>query len=250
MKRIRAVVVDDEKLARTRLKRMLSKYDNIQVVGEAENGTQALELVDDVEPDVLFLDIKMPSLSGFELLKRLRKSPHVIFTTAYDEYALQAFEENTVDYLLKPVSSETLDRAVRKLSSAVSGNSVAGIDLERILQAIKTRGRTMRRFAVKLGNQFLIVPDDEIYSFHAEGKYTFLDTAQRDFIIPFTMKELETRIDGAKFARVHRSHIVNIEHVGSIHQWFGGRLLLRMKNGKEVVVSRGYVKEFKQRINL
>lgn len=246
----RALIIDDENLARSRLRRLLEKNENIQVVGEAKNGREALEMIEKTEPYVLFLDIKMPGLSGFDMLKKLDRSPYIIFTTAYDEYALRAFEENAVDYLLKPINSEKLDRAVVKLMKMTSHDSSQSLDLKGLLDSIERKGQTVRRFSVKLGERFFLVQDTEIVFFHAENKYTFLNTAEKSYIIPFTLKELEAKLNPDKFIRVHRSYIVNIDRISSIHRWFKGRLLLKMKGGKEVIVSQKHADGFKNTIGL
>ena len=246
---ISTIIIDDEKLARARLRRMLSRYENIKVIGEAKNGQEGLELIKSNHPAVIFLDIKMPMLSGFEMLKELDKSPYIIFTTAYDQYALQAFEENTVDYLLKPISDRKLSRAISKLSHILQRGDPINIDLARLLKSIDEKKKKIKLFSVKLADRIFLIPADEIYFFHAEDKYTFLNTAEKDFIISFTLKELEKRLDPEKFLRVHRAYIINLEHIKSIHSWFGGKLLVKMKNDKEILITRHYVKDFKERTN-
>ena len=248
--KIRALIIDDENLARSRLRRLLEKYENIEVVGEARNGQEALEIFEETEPNVLFLDIKMPRLSGFEMLKKLDSSPHVIFTTAFDEYALRAFEENALDYLLKPINDEKLKRAVSKLINIVQQGPSVPVDLKSLLESMERKKRTIKRFSVKVRDRFLLVPDSRINFFHSKDKYTFLNTEEKSYIIPFTLKELEKRLDLEKFIRVHRRYIVNIDNIVSIHRWFKGRLLLKIKGEKEIIVSQNYVDSFKKKIHL
>ncbi|MDZ7341880.1 MAG: LytTR family DNA-binding domain-containing protein [candidate division KSB1 bacterium] len=247
--KIRTLIIDDETLARSRLKRMLAQYEHIEILGEAQNGQEGLELIEKFAPDLIFLDIKMPLLSGFEMLTQLKKSPYIIFTTAYDQYALQAFEENTIDYLLKPIAQAKLDRAISKATQMLPTANPIPLDLEQLLKTISSKQNRLKRFSVKVGERIFIIPDDEIYFFHAEDKYTFLNTAKADHIIPFTLKELEEKLDPERFCRVHRSFIVNLEKIEAIHKWFGGKLQLKMKNGKELIVSQNYVSEFKQKIH-
>jgi len=133
---IRAVIIDDEKLARVRLSRLLQQYSEIEIVGEAENGRLGLEMITKLQPELIFLDIKMPMMSGFEMLGEMDKSPYVIFTTAYNEYALQAFEENTIDYLMKPIAEEKLVRAVRKATAILHGDKSWQININRVLESI------------------------------------------------------------------------------------------------------------------
>lgn len=247
---LRALIIDDENLARSRLRRLLEKYENIEVVGEARNGQEALELIKKTDPNVLFLDIKMPQLSGFEMLKKLGCSPHVIFTTAFNEYALQAFEENALDYLLKPINDEKLKRAVSKLIKMTQQGPSVPVDLKSFLESMERKKRTIKRFSVKVGDRFFLVPDSQISFFHSEDKYTFLNTEEKSYIIPFALKELEQKLDLDKFIRVHRKYIVNISNIVSIHRWFKGRLLLKMKGEKDIIVSQNYVDNFKEKIHL
>lgn len=247
--KIRTIIIEDEKLARSRLRRMLAKYDNIEVLDEAQNGQEGLELIEKLQPDLIFLDIKMPLLSGFEMLTKLQKSPYIIFTTAYDQYALQAFEENTVDYLLKPISSEKLDRAIIKIKKIFDKGAQIPFDLEKLLQSIKRKSDVIRRFSVKVGDRIFLIADQDIHYFHAEDKYTFLNTAKDSYIIPFTLKELEEKLDPDRFCRVHRSFIINLEKIEVIYKWFGGRLKLMLKNRKEVVVSQNFMNDFKQKLH-
>lgn len=247
--KIRAIIIEDEKLARSRLRRMLYKYEDIEILGEAQNGQEGLDLIKKYEPDLIFLDIKMPLLSGFEMLTRLKKSPYIVFTTAYDQYALQAFEENTIDYLLKPISNEKLERAIIKIKKILQNGNPLPLNLEGLLRAIKSKANIIKRFSVKLGDRIFLIPDKEIHFFHAKDKYTFLNTAKDNYIIPFTLKELEDKLDQDLFCRVHRSFIVNLEQIVSLHKWFGGKLQLKMKNGKEIIVSQNYVNEVKKRIH-
>ena len=250
--KIKAIVIDDERLARCRLIRLLKKHDCIVVAGEAADGREATELMQKTHPDVLFLDIKMPVLSGFEMLEKLDKSssPYIIFTTAFDNYALRAFEENTIDYLLKPVSEKKLERAVSKLKTFMQAGKSLSLNFEALIHALKKRDILIRRFSVTVGDRILIVPEDVIQFIKAEDKYTFIHTYDKDHIIPFSLKELETRLDPEKFIRVHRAYIVNLGQIASIHRWFGGRLLLKMKNQQEITVSLSYTAAFKQKINL
>ncbi|MCP4725678.1 MAG: response regulator [bacterium] len=248
--KIRAIIIDDEKPARSRIKRLMSKFDGFELAGEAQNGEEGIELIEEIHPDVVFLDIKMPRLTGFEMLNRLEKPPYIVFITAYDKYALKAFEENTLDYLLKPVSEEDFSRAVSKISGVLHRNETVRIDYKNIVSAIEKNRNLIQRFSVKLGSKIFLVSASDVYFFHSEDKQTFLNTKDRDFIIPFTLKELEERLDPDSFSRVHRAYIVNINHVSSIHTWFGGRLMIKLKNDREVIVSRNYTAAFKEKINL
>ncbi|MFC1564938.1 LytR/AlgR family response regulator transcription factor [candidate division KSB1 bacterium] len=248
--KIKAIIIDDEKPARSRIKRLMSGFDELELIGEAQNGEEGVELIGRLNPDVVFLDIKMPRLSGFEMLKEIDEPPYIIFTTAYDKYALQAFEENTLDYLLKPVSVENFERAVSKVTDVISKKVPVKMDLRKIFQAIERRKNILQRFSVKLGSKIYIIPSDDVCFFHSEDKQTFLNTESKNYIIPFTLKELVERLDPDTFIRVHRADILNLNSIISVHTWFGGKLMVKLKNGKEIVVSRNYVKDFREKINL
>jgi DNA-binding LytR/AlgR family response regulator len=248
--KIRALIVDDEKPACSRMQRMLRRYEEIEVVGEARDGREAADLIKATHPDVLFLDIRMPRLSGFDLLKGLEESPYVIFTTAYDEYALKAFKENTLDYLLKPIDRKELDRAVSKLIKIFGQGRPLPVNMDKLVRSLEMKERVIKRFSVRLGDRILIVPDSGITCFEARDKYTFLKTEDKEYIIPFTLKELEARLDPELFVRIHKSCIVNIENIASIHKWFGGRMLVKVKGGKEAIVSLTFLGDFKKKIHL
>jgi len=244
---LRVLIIDDEKLARSRLKRLLARRSEVEVVGEAGDGAEAGEMVRRLKPDALFLDIKMPRVSGFDLLRNLEEVPCIVFTTAFDQFALKAFEENTVDYLLKPVTQEALGRALAKLARIARKEGPSSSAIARLVETLEKRERTIKRFSVKIGDKFLIVPQEKVDFFEAKEKYTFLHTEDRSYIVPFTLKDLGDRADPDIFVRVHRSFIINLEKIASIHQWFGGRLLLKLKGGKEILVSQSYAGQVRKR---
>ncbi|MBN2414903.1 response regulator transcription factor [bacterium] len=247
---IRTVIVDDEKLARSRLRRMLAEHPEIEITGEAANGWEALTVIQELQPHLVFLDIRMPLLSGFEMLEQLGDQPYVIFTTAYNEYALRAFEENTVDYLMKPIAAATLARAVAKAAKIIPDHSAPSPFYRQVLDSIIRHESRLRRFSVKQGDTIRLIDAAEVLYFSAEDKYTFINTADLSDIIPFTLKELEDRLDPDVFLRVHRGTIVNVNSVQTIQKWFGGKYKLLFANGKDAIVSANYVKFFKEKIGL
>ena len=248
--KIKTIIIDDEPLARARLRRLLGPMEDIDLVGEAGNGEEGLTMIRHHDPDIVFLDIKMPVLTGFEMLRKLEAAPYIIFTTAFDEYALRAFEENTIDYLLKPISEEKLQRALGKVRKVVGESGAFTQSLDTILKTLTNRDRPIRRFSVRIGDRILIVPEEKIVCFQSEDKYTFLHTSEEKYIVPFTLKELEKRLDTEKFIRIHRSVIIQLDHAVSIHRWFRGQLKVKMKNGSEFTVTTKYVGDFKQKIHL
>ena len=240
---LRALVIDDEELARRRLRKMLLKYEGeLQVVGEARNGEEAVEKIEFHHPDVIFLDVQMPSFDGFEVVRRLRQKPFIVFTTAYDEYALKAFEENSVDYLLKPIEEARLDKAVEKLRRFFSAPDVhLDANLGQLLARMTSP--PMRRLQVKTGDKILLVATEDIVFFEAKDKYTFLHTLNQEYIVDLTLADLEKKLDKENFIRIHRSSIVNVKFIQELVKWFGGKYKVRLKDKTqtELVVSRGYV---------
>lgn len=239
----RAIIVDDEELARKRLRKMLLSYDNnLEVVGEAENGQDAVDKIDDLHPDLIFLDVQMPGFDGFEVVRRLRFRPLIVFTTAYDEYALKAFEENSIDYLLKPIEQKRLDKAVDKLQRVYSSPAPhLNEDIERFISQLASP--PLKRLQVKSGDKILLIDADSVTYFEAKDKYTFLHTLEHEHIVELTLAELEEKLDKLTFVRIHRSVVVNINYVREMVKWFGGKYKVRLKDkpGTELIVSRGYV---------
>ena len=242
----RTVVVDDEPLALKRLERLLQSFPGIVVVGRAASVAEAVATIEANEPDLLFLDIDLPDGDGFDVLRRLEEPPLVIFTTGHDQYALRAFEAASVDYVLKPVETEKLARALQKLRRFTSREDDHG--LEQRLRALMSQWkpsapaqRYLERISVRLGERTLIVDLSDVMFFSAKDKYVFLHTASKEHIIEYTLAELERLLDPNRFVRVHRSTIVSVDKIREIQTWFGGkyRLALRDSPDSEIVVSKG-----------
>jgi two-component system LytT family response regulator len=240
---LRAIVIDDEELARKRLQKMLRSYGkDLEVVGEAINGQDAVEKIESLLPDLIFLDVQMPGFDGFEVVRRLRHKPLIIFTTAYDEYALKAFEENSVDYLLKPIEQKRLDKAIDKLRRLRPSTQPSAYDhIEHLLSRLASP--SLQRLQVKTGDKIILIDVGDIFYFEAKDKYTFMHTIDQEHLIEMTLAELEEKLDTINFVRIHRSTIVNLKHVREMVKWFGGKYKVRMKDKAqtELVVSRGYV---------
>ena len=240
---LRAIIIDDEELARKRLRKMLQNYsDELEVVGEAENGKDAIAKIDALLPHVIFLDVQMPGFDGFEVIRRIRHKPLIVFTTAYDEYALKAFEENSIDYLLKPIEQKRLDKAVEKLRRLQSSSEPRANDrLEQLISHLASP--PLKRLRVKTGDKIVLVDIEDVLYFEAKDKYTFLHTSEQEHLIDMTLAELEEKLDKENFVRIHRSTIVNLKHVREMVKWFGGKYKVRLRNKAqtELIVSRGYV---------
>jgi len=240
---LRALIIDDEELARKRLRKMLQDFKSeLEIIGEAGNGKEAVEKIEATHPDVIFLDIQMPGYDGFEVVRRLRVKPFIVFVTAYDEYALRAFEENSVDYLLKPIERKRLEMAVEKLRRMFNGLTPPLNDhIERLLSQLAAA--PLKRLQVKSGDKILLINVDDIVFFEAKDKYTFLYTVDQKHIVDYTLADLEGKLDKTNFIRIHRSNIINLKYMRELVKWFGGKYKVRLKdkNQTELIVSRGYI---------
>jgi two-component system LytT family response regulator len=254
---IRAYLVDDEPPALDRLARMLELTGRVQIIGASTDPVDALTEVRTLRPDLLFLDIHMPGLSGFELLAQLPVQPLVVFTTAYDRYALDAFRTNSIDYLLKPVEPEQLDRALAK-AERFAGQPAQESDVRAVLARIaamlgpKTDRAWLPRLASRVGDKVEVVDLRRVTHLFARDKLTFAATPDRDYVVDLTIAELETRLNPARFVRIHRGVILNLDHLLDLHADFGGRMVARLNNAgtTELPVSRDRVRALKVRLGL
>ena len=249
-----ALVIDDEPLARKRMMQLLEPFSSeIEILGEAGSGAQAVKMIHEMLPDVVFLDIQMPDMDAFEVLHSLRGEdmPLVIFTTAYDNFALKAFEENTVDYLLKPVDPERLATAIEKLRRMipqVDDTTVPpGFSWEKLCNLVDMSVLYLQRLQVKVGDRIVFVNIDEVIRFHSEEKYTTVYTVNGQYVIDTPLVELEKKLDPRHFTRVHRSHIVAIDYIAECRKGDAGRMVmvLRDKAATQLVVRRSLVKKIR-----
>lgn len=258
---LRAYLVDDEPLALQRLERLLRAMPGVEVVGSATDPAVALQFLSASEVDVLLLDIQMPGLNGFELLARLPAQPLVIFTTAYDQYALKAFEVNSIDYLLKPVELSQLDRALRKLARL--RNTAQATELQARLPALAAQlavqlnahaaeADSFERLHARVGDRVLFFELAQITHFFAADRLTYLAVGAKKYLVDYSLTELEEKLRGRGFARIHRATLVNLALVNEAHRWFGGRMRLRLKDPDhtELTVARDQVKGLKERLGL
>jgi two-component system LytT family response regulator len=253
---IKAYLVDDEQPALDRLSRMLKATNRVEIVGASVDPVRAIEELSGAKPDVLFLDIHMPGLSGFELLRELPYPPLIIFATAYDEYALEAFRENSVDYLVKPVSAEELDRALAKVDRFVQGTrdfDVAAA-LNRIASALDTGPGITRltHLTSQVGQKLKIIDLVDVTHIFAQDKLTHAVTPEKSYFIDQTIAELEAKLDPARFFRIHRGVILNFAYLEELHAYFGGRAVARLKDSKgtELTVARSRVRALKERLGM
>jgi two-component system, LytTR family, response regulator len=249
---MRAYLVDDERLAVQRLSRLIAESGRAEVAGATTDPHEALEFLNRHEVDVLFLDIQMPGLTGFELIAQLNHPPAVVFTTAYDAYALNAFEANAVDYLLKPIEADRLIRAldkVARLGGAPRGDVRA---LARELAVQLTPARKLERIASRVGERTTLLDVARVSHFVAKDKLTFAVTAGREHAIDYSLAQLEDVLDRRRYVRIHRSTIVNSSFVGELYPSIDGGMLVRLKDDAktELSVARDRVRELKQRLGI
>jgi len=242
---MRAIIIDDERLARTELRKLLQDYPEVEVVDEAANADEGINKIDSLQPDLVFLDIQMPGKTGFDMLAELERAPHVIFTTAYDEYALKAFEVNALDYLLKPIEPKRLADAMQKLHVAETKENP--IVPENFNQSILTE---VDQVFVKDGERCWFVKLSDIRLFESVGNYAKVFFGGNKPLILKSLNALEERLDQKTFFRANRKHIVNLRMIDKIEPYFNGGLLLELKGGEKIEVSRRQTVKFKEMMSL
>lgn len=248
---LRTLVVDDEKLARDRLRGFLATLEGIEVVGEASDGVDAITRITSCQPDLVFLDVQMPGMDGFEVLRALPgPCPHVVFATAYDDYAIRAFEVQAIDYLLKPFDQRRVAEAVGRVRARAVSTAPAP-DLSALLQQFGgPRKVHLRQVPVHAGKRILVLPVEEVLWFGVEYRLVYAHTSERPYMTNHTLRELEERLDPDLFFRAHKSSLVNLRHVKEIVPWFGGRykLVLRDPANSEVPLSRKQARALRTRL--
>jgi two-component system LytT family response regulator len=257
---MRAFLVDDESLALKRLQRMLAATGRVDIAGASTDPVEAVEAILKAKPDVLFLDIEMPGMTGFQMLSKLDPQPLIVFTTAYDQYALEAFGVNSVDYLLKPIEAPQLTRALDKIERMRGGieprPEIQQL-LDRITALAAAGGAASQtaypdRIASRTGERVELVELARVTHFFAKDKLTYAATAAKSYVVDHTIQELEQKFDPRKFVRIHRAILLNLDYVHELHTWFAGRMMVRLKDEKrtELTVSRDRVRALKERLGL
>jgi two-component system LytT family response regulator len=238
----KAIIIDDERLARNELKKLLQEFPEVEVIGEAANATEGIEKIESLNPDLVFLDIQMPGKSGFDMLTQLEKAPHVIFVTAYDEYALKAFEVNALDYLMKPVEPKRLADALLKVRQK---------DEEELL-SYNNRGllHETDQVFVKDGERCWFVKLSDVRLFESVGNYAKVFFGNNKPLILKSLNALEERLDDKVFFRANRKHIINLRMIDKIEPYFNGGLLLDLTGGEKIEVSRRQAVKFKEMMSL
>ena len=219
---IKSIIVEDSELAQIELVNLLKSNSQIEVIGIAENGSKAIQLINDLNPDLVFMDIHLPDMDGFEVLNEINVLPQIIFTTAYDEYAIKSFDFNTIDYLLKPIKASRLTKAIDKIKSTEKDKPTLTID---------------NSIFIKDSDNYYIAQLKDIELFHTEGNYTKIFFHDKKPLLHKPLSKIEERLDSNLFFRINRQEIININHIKKVDKWFKGKLKLTLTNGLEVEVS-------------
>ncbi|NVN17788.1 response regulator [Muricauda sp. HICW] len=240
--KIRAVIVEDSRLARNELKELIKLHDDLELVGEASNVDDGVELIESESPDLLFLDINMPEKDGFDLLEMLDEVPITIFTTAYDEYAIKSFEYNALDYLLKPVSNKRFDMAIEKVRAKMVAKQVDSPATKKLTEG--------SQIFIKDGEDCWLVKIGDISLFEIVGNYTRVFFEDKKPMLYKSLNQVEEKLPEDSFFRANRQQIINTNYIENVVPWFNGKLKLTMKNGEEVEVSRRQSYIFKDKMSL
>lgn len=240
------VIVDDEKLARDLLREYIEGISELEIAGECAKGSEAVEVVNRVKPDILFLDVQMPGMNGFDVLEEIDHEPYIIFTTAYDQYAIKAFEKNAVDYLLKPLDEERFRSAVNR---ALKRKTSERGSVEELLRNFKPDSRNFEsHIFVQKSEKLFNLPVEDIVYLEASGDYTIITTQNDQFVSSSGIGKLEEIMDPDIFIRVHRSTIININSLKEIERHFNGGMVVKMQNGKSFPVSRTYARLIRKKV--
>ena len=251
MKKLRTLIVDDEPLARERLASLLSAEQDIEVVRQCRDGEEAVLAIQQLTPDLVFLDVQMPALNGFEVIEAVgEKMPLVIFVTAYDQHALRAFQVRALDYLLKPFDRERFQEALQRARLHIQRDETGDLG-RRLMALVKDLRRDQPktdRLVVKSGGRLFFLRTDEIDWIEASGNYVRLHVGPTSHLLRETMNSIEARLDPEKFFRIHRSRIVNMERIQEMQPWLNGEYAVVLRNGTRVTLSRGYREKLQERL--
>ncbi|MBV8818020.1 MAG: response regulator transcription factor [Acidobacteriaceae bacterium] len=248
---LRTLIVDDEPIARRVLREELELIDGIEVVGEADGGTTALKAIQNSLPDLVLLDLQMPGVGGFEVVRALSRGKHlplIVIVTAYDEYAIQAFEAGAIDYLLKPVSQDRLAAAIDRARHLCSGTAGVAQHLARLQEIAEDRSANprKRKIVAKTGQEYLLLDSEEVFAFQAEGDLVWIVTASKRYLATQTLRALQERLRNTNFRRVHRAALVNMDHVRKMSTLSSQRWLITLTNGLEFIVSKRLAHNIRQ----
>ena len=247
MNKLRALIVEDEKPARELVKAFLKDHENIELIGECDNGFDGVKAINEMKPDIVFLDIQMPKLTGFEMIELLDEVPDVIFTTAFDQYAIKAFELSAVDYLMKPFSKKRFSEAIEKVYHRISQNKEKP-KIQELANQVREETEEIERIFVKTGSKIDVVPVDEIVHIESEDDYVEIFTPKGKFLKKETMNYLEKVMPKDTFVRVHRSSIINLNHIQKIEKYGKDSSMVILKDGSRVNVSKSRIKDLRSQL--
>jgi len=248
--KIRTIIIEDEEPARILLKKFLEAIPQIELVGEYSDGFSGLKAINEQKPDLVLLDIQMPKLTGFEVLELAEHKPIIIFTTAYDQYAIKAFESNATDYLLKPFTRERFAEAIKKATEKFSNKINDENKIISVLKTIDEKPEIIDRIAVRSGSKIHVIPADEMIYLEADGDYVKIHTKEGSFLKEKTMKYFETHLDPKKFIRIHRSYIANVEHIQRLEYYDKENYVAVLKNNIQLKVSSSGYKLLRESLKL
>ncbi len=248
MNNLRAIIVEDEAPARDLLKAFLKSHENIDLIAECSDGFSGAKTINENKPDLVFLDIQMPKLTGFELVELLDELPEIIFTTAYDQYAIKAFELSAVDYLMKPFSKQRFDEAIAKVYSRIQQKEAGSGSIRQLAEKVREDGKVIERIFVKTGTRIDVVPITDIVHIQAEDDYVEIVTKEKKYLKKETMNYLEKALPTQMFIRVHRSSIVNVNYILKLERYGKESYIVILKDGSKVNVSKSRVKELKEQL--
>jgi len=246
--KIECIVIDDEKLARDLLLEFLEPYTDIEVVAQCAKGKDAVEKINELKPQLIFLDVQMPGMDGFEVLEALKHKPYVIFTTAYDQYAIQAFDKNAVDYLLKPLDEDRFKLAIKRATERLKADQNNVEDLIKTLKTSEEENRYSNHLFVQKSEKLFNLEVKDIMHLEASGDYTVLTTNNDQYLSSSGIGKLEEKLNPDQFIRIHRSTIINLNYLKEIEKHFNGGLIVKMQNGKSFPVSRTYAKQIRKKV--
>ena len=248
----RVLIADDEPLARERLRMLLAQESEVTIVAECQDGTETIAAIQDLQPDLVFLDVQMPGATGFDVIEAIgpARMPPVVFVTAYDRYALRAFDVSALDYLLKPFDRERFQQALARARQQVRQQTHGELErrLLALVHGLQEPSQRVDRFVVKAGGRVYFVRTDEIDWIEAAGNYVKLHVGGETHLMRETMAGIEAQLDPDTFFRIHRCHIVNIERVRELQPWFNGEYVVCLKTGTRLTLSRGYREKLQQRL--
>jgi two-component system LytT family response regulator len=247
--KINALIIEDNSESSKELESLLMDFDEIRVVGEAQNGKEAIALINQSKPDLVFLDIQLPGMDGFEVLQKIDHYPMIIFVTAFHQYAVKAFEVNGIDYLLKPITKTRLERAVKRV---INFNKTLDTRIMEVLEYILKKKHQEVLFSVKEGDQILVIPLEEVYYFKAEDQYTFLYTEEKKYFYNSTLKELMAMLDADIFCRINRSCIVALNKIKKLKKGFINeyKVILSDSRNTAIKISKNHYPELKKKLNI